>query len=109
MPGLITKRPSHPSKKSNGLPPPPFPYAFVPLVLNAKRGKRNSIQARKIVRMKQNMLRFLKTFEKEVKLRRMRTRQQMPQLCESSVVFVFFSIYVQIENGRICEGEGREF
>ena len=59
--------------------------------------------------MKQNMLRLLKTLEKEVKLRTMRTRQQMPQLCESSVVFVFFSIYVQIQNGRICEREGQEF
>ena len=47
------------------------------------------------MQMKQNMLRFLKNFEKEVKLRRMRTRQQMPQLCESSVVFVFFPFMCQ--------------
>ena len=60
------------------------------------------------MQMKQNMLRLLKNFEKEVKLRRMRTRQQMPQLCESSVVFVFFSIYVPIQNGRICEREKQD-
>ena len=101
--------------------------------------------------MKQNMLRLLETFEKEVKskengnetanataisLRSWRycvgarvkfwRRNRVPkkwsrdeavflaatqatQPCESSVIFLFFSFFVQIQNGRLCERKGQEF